>query len=121
MTQAFRPTGASTLVPFTDGSSISSAEIPYRDSSLATAVMFYNADAANAVCVNASYDNSVQARFPVSGTDGVGVVCPPGENVIVLVGPGPIPGTATWEGGIWLNAEGISASGNVYATPGTLV
>ena len=109
MTQAFRPTGASTLVPFTDGSSISSAEIPYRDSSLA-----------NAVCVNASYDNSVQARFPVGGTDGVGVVCPPGQNIVVLVGPGPIPGTATWEGGIWLNAEGISPSGNVFATPGTV-
>lgn len=120
MINAFRPTGASTIVPFTDGSSISSAEIPYADSSLATAVMFYNADAANAVCVNASYSNSVQARFPVAGTDGVGIVCPAGENVVVILGPGPVPGTTGWEGGIFLNAEGISPTGNVYATPGTL-
>jgi hypothetical protein len=120
MMPAFRPTGASTLVPFTDGSSISSASFAYAESSLATAVMFYNADAANAVCVNASYDNSVQARFPISGTDGVGIVCPAGQNVVVIVGPGPVPGTTGWDGGLFLNAEGISASGNVYATPGTL-
>jgi hypothetical protein len=120
MMPAFRPTGASTLVPFTDGSSISSASFAYAESSLANAVMFYNADVANAVCVNASYDNSVQARFPVGGTDGVGIVCPPGENVVVIVGPGPIPGTAGWDGGLFLNAEGISASGNVFATPGSL-
>jgi hypothetical protein len=120
MIAAFRPTGPSTLVPFTDGSSISSASFDYADSSLATAVMFYNADAANAVCVNASYDNSVQARFPVGGTDGVGIVCPAGQNVVVIVGPGPVPGTTGWDGGIFLNAEGISPSGNVFATPGTL-
>jgi hypothetical protein len=120
MTPAFRPTGPSTLVPFTDGSSISSASFAYADTSLATAVMFYNADTANAVCVNASYDNSVQARFPIGGTDGVGIVCPAGQNVVVIVGPGPVPGTTGWDGGLFLNAEGISASGNVYATPGTL-
>jgi hypothetical protein len=107
-------------VPFTDGSSISSAEIPYAEASLASAVMFYNTDAANAVAVNASYSNSVQARFPVPGTDGQGIICPPGFSVIVILGPGPVPGTADWEGGIFLNAEGISASGNVYAIPGTL-
>jgi hypothetical protein len=120
MTQAFRPTGASQLVPFTDGSSISSAEISYADASLATAVMFFNADAANAVCVNASYSNSVEARFPTALTPGQGVVCPAGQNVVVILGPGPVPGTTGWEGGIFLNAEGISATGNVYATPGTL-
>ena len=120
MINAFRPTGASTLVPFTDGSSNSSAQFTYETSSLATAVMFYNADTANAVCVNASYDNAVEARFPVDGTDGVGIVCPAGQNVVVIVGPGPIPGTAGWDGGLFLNAEGISPSGNVFATPGSL-
>ncbi len=120
MTTQFRPTGASQLVPFTDGSSISSAQFTYEDSSLATAVIFYNADA-NAVCVNASYDNSVEARFPTSGSPGQGIVCPAGQNVVVIVGPGPVPGSATWDGGIFLNAEGISPSGNIFATPGTLV
>ena len=117
----FRPTGSSTLVPFTDGSSISTAQFTYETSSLTSAVMFYNADAANAVCVNASYDNSVEARFPAGGAPGQGIVCPPGENVVVVVGPGPIPGTSAWDGGIFLNAEGISPSGNVFATPGSLV
>jgi hypothetical protein len=120
MTTQFRPTGASQLVPFTDGSSISSAQFTYEDSSLATAVMFYNADA-NAVCVNASYDNSVEARFPTGGSPGQGIICPAGQNVVVIVGPGPVPGSAAWDGGIFLNAEGITASGNIFATPGTLV
>lgn len=120
MTSAFRPTGASQLVPFTDGSSISSAEIAYADASLATAVMFFNADAANAVCVNAGYSNSVEARFPTSGTAGQGIVCPAGQNVVIILGPGPEVGSAEWDGGIFLNAEGISPTGNVYATPGRL-
>lgn len=111
MSTVFSPVGNSIVLTYTDDSTDTSLEIPG-----ASAFLVVNPDSANVVVFNAGFaDGDVDAIVPTSGANGKGVVIAPSSQIIVT-----LPGAQFTAGSVFISAAGVTGSGNVYVTPGTV-
>lgn len=111
MASAFTPSGDSIILAYTDDST--DTGIAIRG---ATAFMVYNPDTANVIVFNTSTaDDNINAVVPTSNQNGQGVVIGPGQQVIVGLGwPQFSPAD------VYIAVAGVSGTGNVYITPGSV-
>jgi len=111
MTTVFTPVGASLVLAYADDSTDVSTSVPG-----ASAFSVYNFDAANVVVFNVgASNNDTDAVVPTNSTNGRGIVIGPKQQV--LVGCGFAQYTA---GNVFISVAGVSGSGNVYITPGSV-
>lgn len=109
MSDIFSPSGASGVITYTGDST----EISIENQG-ATALYIYNEDTANVVVVSAGFvDGDVDAFVPTSDFNGSGVVIGPQQSLIYA-----LPQKQWSAGNIFISVAGVSASGNVYITPG---
>jgi hypothetical protein len=111
MYSAFTPSGNSIILSYADDST--DTGIAIRG---ATAYMIYNPDAANVIVFNTSADpDDINAIVPTNEQNGQGVVIGPLQQVIVGLGwPQFSPND------VYIAVAGVSGSGNVYITPGSV-
>ena len=111
MANAFTPVGNSIVLTYADDSTDTSTAVPG-----ATAFYVYNADAANVVVFSTGATNGdTDAVVPTSGANGKGIVIGPRQQITV--------GCAFAQfasGNVWISVAGVSGTGNVYITPGTV-
>ena len=111
MTTVFTPVGDSIVMTYTDDSTDTSSAFAG-----ASAFYVYNADTANVVVVNTGFaDGDVDAIVPTSGANGKGIVV--GPNSAVVVG---VPQSRYTSNPVYVSVAGVSGTGNVYLTPGTV-
>lgn len=111
MTTVFTPVGASGVLSYADDSTDTSAEFAG-----ATALLVFNPDAANVVVVSVGFaDGDVDAIVPTSAFNGSGAVIGPGQQLVIAV-----PQKQTYAGNLFVSVAGVSVTGNVYLTPGTV-
>lgn len=109
MSDIFTPVGASGVIAYADDSTAVSIE-----NSGATALYIVNPDTANVVVVSAGFtDGEVDAIVPLSDFNGEGVVIGPNSSLIYA-----LPQKQWSTGNIYISVAGVSATGNVYITPG---
>ena len=111
MAGLFTPTGNSIVLAYADDST--DTGIAIRG---ATAFSIYNADAANVVVFNTSANaDDINAVVPTSGQNGQGVVVGPRQQITIGLGwPQFSPDN------VYIAVAGVSGTGNVYITPGTV-
>jgi hypothetical protein len=110
-TPVFTPVGRSIVLAYADDSTDTSTEVVG-----ASAFLVYNPDAANVVVVSVGATNgSTDAIVPTSGANGSGVVIGPKQQVVV--GAGFAQYSA---GSVFISVAGVSGTGNVYITPGSI-
>jgi len=111
MTTVFTATGASGVIDYADDSTEVSIEI-----TRATHLLVVNPDAANVVAVSVGFsDGDVDAIVPTNNFNGSGVVIGPASTVVIAV-----PQSQFVSGTMWISAAGVSGTGEVYITPGTV-
>lgn len=111
MSTPFYPVGGSIVLAYTDDSTEVSSGFPG-----ASAFYVYNADTANVVVFNCgTADADVEAVVPTSGNNGRGIVIGPGSTAVVGFG------AARYTAGLtYISVAGVSGTGNVYITPGSV-
>ena len=106
----FAPTGLSYIISYADDSTDTSLEVP-----AAQAVSVFNPDAANVVAVNFSFvAEDTNASSPLAGDPGLGTVIGPGQQVTLSI---PQAGYAT---PMYISVAGVSATGNVFVSTGSV-
>ena len=111
MSTVFTATGASGVLDYADDSTEVSIEVP-----VATHLLVFNPDTANVVVVSVGQtDGDVDAIVPTSDFNGSGVVVAPSSTMIIAVPQSQFVG-----GTMWISVAGVSGTGNVYITPGTV-
>jgi len=106
----FTPSGISGILAYADDSTDTSTV-----EGGATALMVFNADTANVVAVNVSFNSlDTNAVVPTSGTNGVGTVVGPNQTIILS-----IPQSA-YNNTMYVSVAGDSGTGNVFITPGAI-
>jgi hypothetical protein len=114
MSVPFTPVGASIIAPYTDDSTETSITIAPGSSGLPTVLYCVNPDTANVVVVNYGFtDGDTDAVVPTSGANGQGVVIAANGTAMIRV-----PQSAYIQGSLFVSVAGVSATGNVYITPG---
>jgi len=115
MTYPFQPLGPSGVVAYSDDSTDSSQVIEPGSTGLPNALLCVNDDPANVVVVNTSFEAlDTNAVVPNSGFNGLGTVIAPLGTVLISLN------TSYLQGNIYVSAAGVSGTGNVYITPGTV-
>lgn len=115
MTFPFQPLGPSGVIAYADDSTDASETIEPGSTGLPNALFVVNGDAANVVVVNYSFDAlDTNAVVPTSGFNGTGTVVGPLGSALVRM-----PSTYV-QGNIYVSAAGVSGTGSVYITPGTV-
>jgi len=109
-TPVFTPVGISGILSYADDSTDTSTV-----ENGATALLVYNADTANVVAVNVSFDPlDTNAVVPTSGTNGVGTVVGPQQQIVLHIPQ------AAYNGTMYVSVAGDSGTGNVFITPGAI-
>jgi hypothetical protein len=109
-TPVFTPVGISGILAYADDSTDTSTI-----ENGATALLVYNADTANVVAVNVSFDPlDTNAVVPTSGTNGVGTVVGPQQQIVLHIPQ------AAYNGTMYVSVAGDSGTGNVFITPGAI-
>lgn len=109
-TPVFTPVGISGILTYADDSTDTSTI-----ENGATALLVFNADTANVVAVNVSFDPlDTNAVVPTSGTNGVGTVVGPNQQIILHIPQ------AAYNGTMYVSVAGDSGTGNVFITPGAI-
>jgi hypothetical protein len=104
----FTPQGPSVVLTYADDSTETSTL-----AGGATNWLVFNPDAANVVVVSFGFtDNDTDAVVPTSGANGKGTVIGPGQQVVLNV-----PQCA-YVNQVYVSVAGVTATGNVYLTPG---
>lgn len=113
MTLPFRPQGPSARLAYADDSTDTATELPPGDYGAPNSLYIFNADAANVVAVNYSFDSlDHNASVPTSGFNGLGIVVGPNGTAQILV-------DSTYQtDSLYISVAGVSGTGNVYVTPG---
>jgi hypothetical protein len=111
MTTAFTPVGRSIVLTYADDSTDTSTEVK-----CATAFSVFNADTANVVVFSTGASNGdTDAVVPTSGANGRGIVIGPQQQILV-----GYPASQFSNGSVFISVAGVSGTGNVYITPGTV-
>lgn len=111
----FTPIGSSAVIAYADDSTDTSITIEAGSVGLPNALYIVNPDAANVVAVNYSFEAlDTNAIVPTSGANGLGVVVAAGSAVLIA-----LPSTYQ-TGNLYVSAAGVSATGDVYVTPGVI-
>ena len=112
MSVAFNPTGGSLVVAYADDSTDISVPVTQP---APTHLAVVNADTANVIVVNAGFDDfEVDAIVPTSGQNGQGLVVGPLDTAYFALAST----RASESGNLYISVAGVSATGNVYITPG---
>lgn len=112
MSVAFNPTGGSMVIAYVDDSTEVSLAITQP---APTHLAVVNPDTANVIVVNAGFvDGDVDAIVPTSDQNGVGLVVGPGDTAYFALAST----RGSESGNLYISVAGVSASGNVYITPG---
>jgi len=116
MSVPFSPVGNSIKAPYTDDSTDTSITIEPGSAGLPNVLYCVNPDTANVVVVNTSFDAlDTNAVVPTSGADGLGVVILPGGTAMIR-----LPQVPYVTGNLYVSVAGVTATGNVYITPGVV-
>lgn len=113
---AFHPTGQSVVMTYTDDSTTTSLELA---SPAPTHLAVVNPDSANVIVINAGWDMGdstveTEAAVPTSNQNGLGLVVGPNSTLFYALAT-----TRPAESGnLFISVAGVSATGNVYITPG---
>jgi hypothetical protein len=115
MTFPFQPLGPSGVIAYADDSTDTSQIIEPGSTGLPNALYIVNADTANVVVVGTSFNaEDTNAVVPTSGFNGTGTVVGPMSSALIRL-------ESTYvQGNIYVSAAGVSGTGNVYITPGTI-
>ena len=106
----FSPTGKSYIVAYADDSTDTSLEVPG-----AQAVSVFNPDAANVVAVNFSFvETDTNASIPLANDPGLGTVIGPGQQLTLTIPQ------AAYVTPMYISVAGVSATGNVYISVGSI-
>jgi hypothetical protein len=109
-TPVFTPVGISGILSYADDSTDTSTI-----ENGATALLVYNADTANVVAVNVSFNSlDTNAVVPTNGTNGVGTVVGPNQQIVLHIPQ------AAYNGTMYVSVAGDSGTGNVFITPGAI-
>jgi hypothetical protein len=111
MTPVFVPSGISGILSYADDSTEASTSFAG-----ATAILVFNPDAANVVVVSVGFtDGDTDAIVPTSEFNGSGCVVGPQQQLIIGV-----PQKQNYAGNVFVSVAGVSATGNVFLTPGAI-
>jgi hypothetical protein len=111
MSTLFTPVGRSIVLTYADDSTEVSTSVAG-----ASAFSVFNADAANVVVFSVgATDGNTDAVVPTSGANGKGMVIGPQQQVLVGCGFAQFA-----SGNVYISVAGVSGSGNVYITPGSV-
>jgi hypothetical protein len=106
----FTPQGPSVVLTYADDSTETSVL-----AGGATNWLVFNPDAANVVVVSFGFtDGDTDAVVPTSGANGKGTVIGPGQQVTLTI---PQAGYVT---PMYISVAGVSATGNVYISVGSI-
>jgi hypothetical protein len=109
-TPVFTPVGISGILSYADDSTDTSTI-----ENGATALLVYNADTANVVAVNVSFNPlDTNAVVPTNGTNGIGTVVGPNTTLILRIPQ------AAFNNTMYVAVAGVSGTGNVFITPGAI-
>lgn len=115
MTYPFQPIGASGVIAYADDSTNTSEVIVNGGFGAPNALLIVNDDAANVAVVSTSLNaQDTNAIVPTSGFNGLGVVVAPLSSTLIRLE------TTYVTGNVYVSAAGVSGTGNVYITPGTI-
>lgn len=115
MTFPFQPIGPSGVIAYADDSTDTSTAIEPGSTGLPNALFIVNSDTANVVVVSVGLsDGDTDAIVPTSGFNGKGTVVGPLGSALIRLE------TTYVQGNIYVSAAGVSGTGNVYITPGTI-
>jgi hypothetical protein len=116
MTTAFAIQGPSMILSYADDSTDIREIIPQDGLGIPNALFIFNPDTANVIVVAAGLtEGDVDAVVPTSGINGEGVVVGPNSSVLIT-----IPQARNAAGSLFVAVAGVSATGNVYITPGAV-
>jgi hypothetical protein len=115
MTIPFIPVNSSAVIAYADDSTDTAVTFDPTSGSNPNCLYVVNPDTANVVVVNYSFTaNDTNAVVPTSGADGLGVVVGAGSSVLIRI-------DSTYQGGpLYVSGAGVSATGNIFVTPGVL-
>lgn len=109
---SFTPTRATLDLGYADDSSSTRTQITLTGLGQPTDLLIFNPDTANIAVVGAGIDElEVDAIVPIGPGTGAGLIVPPNTQIIYHI---PQQYTST----LWIAVAGVSATGNVYITPG---
>ena len=112
----FTPLGASAVVDYTDDSTDTAITITTGGTGVPNVLYCVNEDSANIVAVSYTFDpEDTNAIVPQSGADGLGVVILPGGTAMIY-----LPQVPYIQGNLYVSVAGVTATGNVYITPGVV-
>ena len=116
MSVPFTPLGNSIIAPYTDDSTDTAITIEPGSTGLPNVLLCVNPDTANVVVVSTSFDAlDHNAIVPTSGANGLGVVILAGGTAMIR-----LPQVPYIQGNLYVSVAGVTATGNVYITPGVL-
>ena len=109
-TPVFTPVGISGVLTYADDSTDTSTI-----ENGATALLVLNADTANVVTLNVSFNPlDTNAVVPTDGTNGQGTVIGPNQQIILHIPQ------AAYNNTMYVSVAGVSGTGNVFITPGAI-
>ena len=116
MSVPFTPIGASIAAPYADDSTDTAITIEPGSTGLPNVLYCVNPDSANVVVVNTSFNAlDTNASVPITGADGLGVVIQAGGTAMIY-----LPQVPYIQGNLYVSVAGVTATGNVYITPGVV-
>jgi hypothetical protein len=114
MSKTFFPQGPSGAIAYADDSTDTATELTVGNYGMPNALQIHNPDTANVVVVHTSTDSlDTNASVPLSGFTGLGIVVGAGGTVTIGI-------NSAVNQSLWVSVAGVSATGNVYVTPGVL-